>query len=104
MTELGFAVLTAVDGDDALRLLDLHPEIALLFSDVGLPGLNGRQLAEEARRRRPALKLLLSTGYTRDAAIRRGLGDAGIALMPKPFTYDTLAGKLQEVLSAAGNG
>jgi len=100
MTELGFEVLTAADANAALGVLDGHPEVALLFSDIGLPGLNGRQLAEEARRRRPALKLLLTTGYSRDAAVRRGLGDQGIALMPKPFTFDGLAGKLREVLRA----
>ncbi len=100
MAELGFNVLTAPDAPTALQVLDSHPEIALLFSDIGLPGLNGRELAQEARRRYPTLRLLLTTGYSRDTIIRQGLATDGIAMTPKPFTYDSLAGKLREVMSA----
>src|SRR6185437_11597586 len=61
VSELGFRVLAAADAEEALRLLDRNPEIAVLFTDVGLPGMNGRRLAEEAVRRRSELKLLFTT-------------------------------------------
>src|ERR1700740_3352394 len=66
--DLGYSVLSAPDGASALRLLDSHREVSLLFTDVGLPGgMNGRQLAEQALRRQPRLKVLYTTGYARNA-------------------------------------
>jgi hypothetical protein len=64
IAELGFRVLVASGAEAALRILEDRPEIALLFTDIGLPGLDGRQLAEEAVRRRPGLKVVFTTGYT----------------------------------------
>ncbi|MGE0024189.1 MAG: PAS domain S-box protein, partial [Hyphomicrobium sp.] len=99
LSELGYAVIDAPDGHAALRLLDLHPEVHLLFTDVGLPkGMNGRQLADEARRRRPALKVLFTTGYARDPIVHDGTLDPGIQLIIKPFGYEALAVKLRDVL------
>ncbi len=73
VTDLGYSVLTAGDGASALRLLDSHPQIRLLFTDVGLPGgMNGRQLADQALRRRPRLKVLYTTGYARNAIVHHG--------------------------------
>src|SRR5271166_1593683 len=95
---LGYSVLQAADGETALRILDEHPEIALLFTDVGLPGLNGRKLAEEARRRSPRLKILYTTGYTRNAIVRNGILDAGVDLLGKPFTTEALGRKLEQIL------
>lgn len=70
VSELGYSVLSAPDGATALRLLDSNREVALLFTDVGLPGgMNGRQLAEQAQRRRPRLKILYTTGYARNAIV-----------------------------------
>ncbi|HUB16146.1 MAG TPA: ATP-binding protein, partial [Acetobacteraceae bacterium] len=67
LQELGYEVREAASGSAALRALEASPNLRLLFTDIGLPGgMNGRQLAEEARRRRPELKVLLTTGYTRD--------------------------------------
>ena len=63
----------------ALRVLDAHREIALLFTDVGLPGgMNGRQLADEALRRRPDLKVLFTSGYARNAIVHNGRLDPGV--------------------------
>jgi DNA-binding response OmpR family regulator len=80
------------------KILAEHSEIALLLTDVGLPGLTGRQLAEEARRRVPRLKVIYTTGYARNAAVHHGVLDAGVDLLAKPFTTDGLGRKMQEVL------
>jgi CheY-like chemotaxis protein len=97
--ELGYTVLSAVDAASALRLLESHREVTLLFTDVGLPGgMNGRQLAEEALRRRPRLRVLYTTGYARNAIVHQGRLDAGVAVVFKPFTAVALAIKIHEVL------
>ncbi len=73
VSELGYSVVSAGDGASALRLLDSNPEISLLFTDVGLPGgMNGRQLTEEALRRKPRLKVLYTSGYARNAIVHHG--------------------------------
>ena len=101
MCELGYTVFEAGDGDAALRILDERPEIKLLFTDVGLPGrLNGRRLADEAKRRRPELRVLFTTGYARNAIVHDGRLDPGVQLITKPFTYDALAAKLRDLLDA----
>jgi PAS domain S-box-containing protein len=99
---LGYRVLGAPDGRRALDLLAEHSNIDLLLTDVGLPGLNGRQLAEQARQRLPTLKIVFMTGYARNAISHRGLLDVGVHLLPKPFTVEQLARKLREVLRGAG--
>ncbi len=96
--ELGYRVITADGAPAALRLLDAHPEIALLFTDVVMPDVNGRELADEARRRRPSLKVLFTTGYTRNAVVHNGVLDHGVELLGKPFTIEELAAKVREVL------
>jgi CheY-like chemotaxis protein len=99
LRELGYDVLEAPLAMAGLQLLERHPEIRLLFTDVGLPGgMNGRQLADEARRRRPDLKVLFTTGYARNAIVHDGRLDAGVALITKPFTYSALAAKLSDML------
>jgi CheY-like chemotaxis protein len=99
LEELGYGVLTAADGPTALRLLADHPEIRLLFTDVGLPGgLNGRQLADAARETRHDLPVLYTTGYARNAIVHHGTLDAGVELMVKPFTYAALAAKIRAML------
>ena len=101
LSELGYRVLTARDSSEALSLLEASDDIELLFTDVGLPGaLNGRQLADEARRRRPTLKVLFTTGYARNAIVHQGRLDSGVELITKPFTYTALARKLHQVLEA----
>ncbi len=95
---LGYSVFQAAESQAALRTLDAHPEIELLFTDVGLPGLNGRKLAEEARRRSPSLKILYTTGYARNAIVHNGVLDAGVDLLGKPFTTEALGRKLEQIL------
>lgn len=97
--ELGYRVLTAHDAESALRILAQNPHVDLLFTDIGLPGgVNGRELADEARKRSPALKVLFTTGYTRNAVIHHGRLDAGVELISKPFTQTGLAEKVRQVL------
>jgi PAS domain S-box-containing protein len=101
LRELGYSILEASTGPAALRVLDLNPEIDLLFTDVGLPGgMNGRQLADEARKRRPDLKILFTTGYARNAIVHEGRLDPGVQLITKPFTYAAVGAKLRDILDA----
>ena len=100
LTELGYRALEADGAAAALRLLDQHPEIALLFTDIVMPDVNGAKLAEAARRRRPGLKVLFTTGYTRNAVVHNGVLDPGVELIGKPFTIEELAAKVREVLDA----
>jgi PAS domain S-box-containing protein len=102
VSDLGYSTLTAGDGASALRLLASRREVSLLFTDVGLPGgMNGRQLAEQALRRQPRLKVLYTTGYARNAIIHQGRLDPGIAVVFKPFTFADLATKLRQTLDNA---
>ncbi|WAC74805.1 ATP-binding protein [Roseateles sp. SL47] len=98
LSELGYRVLEANGGELALKLIDAHPDIALVFADVVMPGMNGRKLADEVRKRRPALKVLFTTGYTRNAVVHNGVLDAGVELLGKPFTLDELAARVRAVL------
>jgi signal transduction histidine kinase len=99
--ELGYRVIEARDGLSALRQLDAYLETRLLLTDVGLPGgMNGRQLADEALRRRPGLKVLFASGYARNAIVHHGRLDPGVELIMKPFTYAELAAKVRRVLDA----
>ncbi len=101
LRELGYAVIEAADGSQALALLEDRPHVALLLTDVMMPEMNGRQLADEARRRRPGLKVLYATGYTRNAMGHDGIMDPGMQTLAKPFTLAQLAAKLRDVLTAA---
>jgi CheY-like chemotaxis protein len=92
--ELGYRVIEAAGGSEALPILASARSIDLLVSDVGLPGLNGRQIADYARERRPRLKVLFVTGYTEDAAIRSGTLGPGMAVITKPFAIAALAEKI----------
>ena len=98
LEELGYRVLQADGAAQALRQLDAHPEIVLLFTDVVMPDVNGRKLADEARRRYPKLKVLYTTGYTRNAVVHNGVLDSGVQMIGKPFTIEDLAGKVRDVL------
>jgi CheY-like chemotaxis protein len=99
LRRLGYSVLEAADGRAALRVLEDNAGVDLLFTDVGLPGgLNGRQLAEAALLQRPALKILFTTGYARNAIVHHGRLDPGLELIVKPFNYAELAAKLRAVL------
>jgi signal transduction histidine kinase/FixJ family two-component response regulator len=102
--ELGYDVLAAPDGIAAMGMLDLHPEIRLLLTDCALPGgMNGRDLAEAARRRQAGLKVLYTTGYADNTVVHHGRLDPGIALIAKPFTAAALAEKVQQLLEVIGS-
>jgi CheY-like chemotaxis protein len=102
LQDLGYAALEAGDGSAALAILESDARIDLLVTDVGLPGLNGRQLAEAARRLRPGLMVLYITGYAHNAAIGDGgLLDPGMEIITKPFALETLAAKIREMMEQA---
>ena len=98
LKDLGYTVLAANGGEEALKLLDLNPDIALLFTDIVMPNMNGRELAEAAHQRRPDLKVLYTTGYTRNAVVHNGTLDHGVRLLGKPFTLEQLAHTIRDVL------
>jgi signal transduction histidine kinase/CheY-like chemotaxis protein len=98
LRELGYQVLEAPEGGEALKLLKSRQDVQLLFTDVVLPGLNGRQLADAALRVCPNLKVLFTTGYTRNAIVHNGRLDQGVDLISKPFTFADLAAKVRQVL------
>jgi CheY-like chemotaxis protein len=101
VSDLGYRVLSAGDGATALRQLASQRDVSLLFTDVGLPGgMNGRQLAEQALRRQPRLKVLYTTGYARNAIVHQGRLDPGVEVVFKPFTYSDLARKIRRVLDS----
>ena len=98
---LGYDVLEAADGENALRLLDEHKTVHLLLTDVVMPGMNGRKLADEAKQRQPALKILYMTGYSRNAIVHQGRLDPGVDLIQKPLSNELLASAVRKVLDAA---
>ncbi|MDP9091184.1 MAG: ATP-binding protein [Pseudomonadota bacterium] len=101
LNELGYRVIAAASGADALAELRAHRDIDLLFTDVVMPGgVNGRQLADEAIRLQPGLKVLFTTGYTRNAIVHHGRLDPGIDLIGKPYSFHELASQVRARLDA----
>lgn len=98
LDELGYRVLQAADAAEALRRLEANPEVALVFTDIVMPGMNGRKLADEIARRVPAARVLFTTGFTRNAVVHNGVLDHGVNFIAKPFTIEQLARKLRDVL------
>jgi CheY-like chemotaxis protein len=97
----GYRVLEAGDGREALQVArDFASPIHLLASDVVMPNLGGRQLAEELQKQRSEVRILFLSGYTDDAILRHGVLEAGIAFLQKPYTPAALASKVREVLDA----
>jgi signal transduction histidine kinase/CheY-like chemotaxis protein len=96
--ELGYTVVHADNAAAAFATLDHRPDIRLLFTDVVMPDVGGKKLADEALVRRPDLKVLFTTGYTANAVVHGGVLDAGVNLLCKPFTLEQLAAKLRLVL------
>ena len=100
LSDLGYTVLEAADGRSGLRILESGTRIDLLLTDVGLPGgMNGRQLADAARLRRPELHVLFVTGYADSIAVGYGQMERGMQVMIKPFIMDALAARVQGILS-----
>jgi PAS domain S-box-containing protein len=103
LRDLGYRVLEAADGKGALAVVEQHPEVQLLFTDVVLTGgMNGRALAEEVARRKPGIPVLYTTGYTANAIVHHGRLDPGMHLIGKPFTYAELAAKVRRMLDGTG--
>ena len=100
LRELGYTTVQASDAAQALSVLAVQPQIDLLFTDVVMPEMDGRRLADRARAVRPGLKVLYTTGYTKNAIVHNGMLDAGVAFLAKPFTVDQLARKVRQVLEA----
>jgi PAS domain S-box-containing protein len=99
LRDLGYNVLTAADARFAIPLLQSEEAIDLLISDVILPHVNGRKLAETARTLRPALKVLFVSGYSEDAIVRGDLIEAGMDMLTKPFALDTLGAKVHAMIN-----
>jgi CheY-like chemotaxis protein len=98
---LGYVTLSAVNADEALVILNSARPIDLLFTDMIMPGsMNGRQLADEALRRRPSLKILFTSGYTENTVIHYGRLDAGVLLLAKPYRRADLARMIRSALEA----
>ncbi|WP_271568452.1 response regulator [Bradyrhizobium sp. CCBAU 11386] len=88
LRDLGYQVYEAADAASAIGFLESSQSIDLLFTDVVLPdGLHGRNVADHARRLHPLIKVLFTTGYTRNAIVHNGGLDAGVHLLSKPFTF-----------------
>ena len=104
LNELGYVTLEAVDGPTAIPILQSAQKIDLLISDVGLPGMNGRQIAEIGRQHRPGLPVLFMTGYAQSAASRADFLAPGMEMISKPFSMDELAAKIREMLVVAARG
>ena len=98
LSELGYRVLQAAEGEVALEILRGGERVDLLFTDVVLPGKSGKIIAEHALALRPGLKVLFTTGYSRNAIVHHGRLDPGVHLIAKPFTFEQLATRVRELL------
>jgi PAS domain S-box-containing protein len=100
LRELNYKVIEARDAPSALAALEQQESIDLLLSDVVLPGPNGKELADVVRARRPRIKVLFMTGYSRNAIVHQGRLDQGVELIQKPLTQFTLAAKIRDILDS----
>jgi PAS domain S-box-containing protein len=99
LAEQGYRTLEAIDGPSGLRILRTKQRIDLLVTDVGLPGINGRQLADQARETRPGLKILFITGYAESVAMADGFLEQGMEMITKPFELDNLSRRIRAMVS-----
>jgi len=102
LRDLGYTVVQASDANQALEQIQVLPHLDILFTDIVMPGMNGRVLAEQAKLIKPDIKVLFTTGYTRNAVVHNGMLDHGVAFLPKPFTIRQLAVKVRDVLEGKG--
>jgi CheY-like chemotaxis protein len=98
LSELGYAYVEAGDAVGAIPILESSQRIDLMISDVGLPGMNGRQLADIGRQLRADLKVLFITGYAENAHARSGFLEEGMQMITKPFAFDQLTAKVREMI------
>ncbi|SES10529.1 PAS domain S-box-containing protein [Sphingobium sp. YR768] len=99
LADLGYTALEAEDGPSALKLLTADRHIDLLITDVGLPGMNGRQLADAVRSIRPGIKILFITGYAENAVLNHGHLEPGMHVITKPFAMEALATRIKDLLT-----
>jgi signal transduction histidine kinase len=104
LRDLNYQVIEAKDAASALRLLEADKPFDLMLTDVVLPGKNGRELADEVARRRPEVKVVFMTGYSRNAIVHQGRLDPGTELISKPLIEATVARKIRQVLDAPRRG
>jgi hypothetical protein len=97
LRDAGFDVIEASSGESAVATLKEHPEIALVISDIRMPGISGYQVAQEGLNLRPDLKVVLMTGYAQDPVPER-IAEAKVKVLYKPFNFDVLPGLAQEIL------
>jgi CheY-like chemotaxis protein len=98
LEELGYRVLEAGDGPGGLSILQSAEPIALMITDVGLPGMNGRQLADAGRERRPGLKVMFITGYAESAMLVSGKLEPGTSVVTKPFAVNALEAEIRKIM------
>jgi CheY-like chemotaxis protein len=98
LQDLGYRTLEAVDGPAALELLSRTEHLDLLITDIGLPGLNGRQVAEAARASHPGLKTMFMTGYAENASIANGVLEPGMHMITKPFAMDEFGRRVRHII------
>jgi len=99
LRDLGYEVVDAADGAAALARLETLERVDLLLTDVVMPGMNGRELADRVCAARPGTPVVFTTGYTRNAVVHNGMLDPGVTFLAKPFTMDQLARKVAEALA-----
>jgi PAS domain S-box-containing protein len=104
LSELGYHALEAADGPAGIRILESDQQIDLLVTDIGLPGLNGRQVADRGRQLRPGLKVLFMTGYAENAALASGFLDPGMEMVTKPFPMEVLARRMRDMMENRSTG
>ncbi|MBA4784896.1 MAG: response regulator, partial [Rhizobiales bacterium] len=97
---LGYSVTYAASGPEALAVFEAGHRFDLLFTDIVMPEMNGRRLADKALELQPGLKVVFATGYTSNAVVHNGIVDPGTNFLQKPFTIDQVARKLRDVLDA----
>ena len=99
LRDLGYSVLHAANAAEALKVMNSGQDITLLFTDIVMPGMTGRQLVDAALQLRPAIKVLYTTGYSRNAIVHNGVLDAGTHLLAKPFSLDQLAWSVRRAIN-----
>jgi CheY-like chemotaxis protein len=102
LESLGYKTIVAASAAEALAIADRGTKFDLLFTDIVMPDMNGRRLADKARETWPDLRVLYTTGYTRNAIVHNGMLDANVAFLPKPFTMEQLAVKVRQVIDGLG--
>ena len=98
LRDLGYTVVHATDGAEGLRVLEKIQGLTLLLTDVVMPDMNGRELADRVKKHRPDIKVLFTTGYTKNAVIHDGKLDANVSFLAKPFSISQLAVKVRKVI------